>query len=109
MSHVFTYGSLSLKLGPGRSLYVEREGGGPDVVLIHGAMTTSQDWLTSPVFEALTRSHRVSVVDRPGHGLSRRPCVRPHVTRPKRGRERYDTNLMTLIPFTQLAAVKLWL
>jgi pimeloyl-ACP methyl ester carboxylesterase len=62
----------TLDLGHGRSLYVRQDGSGPDVVLIHGAMTTSHDWLTSPVFGALGRSHRVSVVDRPGHGLSRR-------------------------------------
>jgi pimeloyl-ACP methyl ester carboxylesterase len=63
----------TLALGSGRSLFVYQEGHGPDVVLIHGAMTTSQDWLQSPVFATLAKSHRVSVVDRPGHGLSRRP------------------------------------
>ena len=62
----------TVDLGSGRSLYVHQEGAGPDLVLIHGAMTTSHDWLASPVFEALTKSHRVSVVDRPGHGRSRR-------------------------------------
>lgn len=63
----------TLKLGSGRSLHVQQEGTGPDLVLVHGAMTTSHDWLVSPVFSALTESHRVSVIDRPGHGLSRRP------------------------------------
>jgi pimeloyl-ACP methyl ester carboxylesterase len=63
----------TLELGSGRSLYVHQEGAGPDLVLIHGAMTTSHDWLVSPVFSALTKSHRVTVIDRPGHGLSRRP------------------------------------
>lgn len=63
----------TIDLGSGRSLFVHREGTGPDVVLIHGAMTTSHDWLVSPVFRALTKSYCVSVVDRPGHGLSRRP------------------------------------
>lgn len=62
-----------LSLGSGRSLLVHQQGSGPDVVLIHGAMTTGHDWLTSPVFEQLIASHRVTVVDRPGHGLSRRP------------------------------------
>lgn len=62
----------TLDLGFGRSLFVHQEGSGPDVVLIHGAMTTSHDWLMSPVFGSLTQSHRVSVIDRPGHGLSRR-------------------------------------
>lgn len=63
----------TLDLGSGRTLYVHQEGAGPDLVLIHGAMTTSHDWLASPGFERLIRSHRVSVVDRPGHGLSHRP------------------------------------
>ena len=63
----------TLDLGSGRSLFVHQEGSGPDLVLIHGAMTTSHDWLLSPVFGALIKSHRVSVIDRPGHALSRRP------------------------------------
>ena len=63
----------TLDLGPGRSLFVHQEGSGPDLVLIHGAMTTSHDWLLSPVFAALIKSHRVTVIDRPGHALSRRP------------------------------------
>lgn len=63
----------TLELGSGRSLYVHQEGDGPDLVLLHGAMTTSHDWLASPVFQTMIKSHRVSVVDRPGHGLSRRP------------------------------------
>lgn len=64
---------MTINLGSGRSLHVHREGAGPDLVLIHGAMTTSHDWLLSPVFKAVIESHRVTVVDRPGHGLSRRP------------------------------------
>jgi pimeloyl-ACP methyl ester carboxylesterase len=36
-------------------------------------MTTSHDWSESPVVGALAGSHRVTVIDRPGHGLSRRP------------------------------------
>jgi pimeloyl-ACP methyl ester carboxylesterase len=63
----------TIELGSGRSLSVHQEGTGSDLVLIHGAMTTSHDWIVSPVFKALTKSHRVSVIDRPGHGLSRRP------------------------------------
>jgi pimeloyl-ACP methyl ester carboxylesterase len=62
----------TLDLGSGRTLYVHQEGAGPELVLIHGAMTTSHDWLASPVFRPLTKAHRVSVFDRPGHGLSRR-------------------------------------
>lgn len=63
----------TLNLGSGRTLHVHQEGAGADVVLIHGAMTTSHDWLASRVFEQLTQSHRVTVIDRPGHGLSLRP------------------------------------
>ena len=63
----------TLELGSGRSLYVHQEGDGPHLVLLHGAMTTSHDWLASSVFQTMIKSHRVSVVDRPGHGLSRRP------------------------------------
>lgn len=62
----------TLDLGSGRSLHVCQEGKGPDIVLIHGAMTTSHDWLESPVFGALKESHRLNIVDRPGHGRSRR-------------------------------------
>jgi pimeloyl-ACP methyl ester carboxylesterase len=63
----------TLDLGSGRSLNVHQMGKGPDLVLIHGAMTTAHDWLQSPVFAAMAKTHRVTVVDRPGHGLSRRP------------------------------------
>jgi pimeloyl-ACP methyl ester carboxylesterase len=62
----------TLDLGSGRSLFVHQEGAGPDIVLIHGAMTTSHDWLASPVFSEMTEAHRVTVIDRPGHGLSDR-------------------------------------
>lgn len=62
----------TLNLGPGRTLFVHQKGIGPDVVLIHGAMTTAHDWVVSPVYAALTESHRVTVLDRPGHGLSQR-------------------------------------
>jgi pimeloyl-ACP methyl ester carboxylesterase len=62
----------TLDLGSGRSLFVHQRGKGPDLVLIHGAMTTAHDWLVSPVFAALVKKHRVTVIDRPGHGLSER-------------------------------------
>jgi pimeloyl-ACP methyl ester carboxylesterase len=42
------------------------------VLLLHGALATHHDWLTGPA-DALARSHRVTALDRPGHGLSRRP------------------------------------
>jgi pimeloyl-ACP methyl ester carboxylesterase len=61
----------TIPLGDERSLYVRQSGSGPDLVFIHGALTTGHDW-TGPA-EPLTRNHRVTIVDRPGHGLSRRP------------------------------------
>lgn len=47
-------------------------GAGEDIVLLHGAMTTHQDWLDGP-FAALAKLGRAIAVDRPGHGRSRRP------------------------------------
>lgn len=62
----------TIELGSGRSLYALQAGKGPDLVLVHGALTTSHDWRHSPVAE-LTDEFRITIVDRPGHGLSRRP------------------------------------
>jgi pimeloyl-ACP methyl ester carboxylesterase len=62
----------TLELGSGRSLYIHQQGKGPDLVLIHGAMTTAHDWLESPVHAAMVGKHRVTVIDRPGHGVSAR-------------------------------------
>lgn len=62
----------TLALGPERSLHIVQAGKGPDLVLLHGALTTHSDWLEGP-FDALARRFRVTAVDRPGHGLSRRP------------------------------------
>jgi len=46
-------------------------GRGPDVVILHGLGTTSQDWL--PVSRLLARRYRVTLVDLPGHGMSPMP------------------------------------
>jgi pimeloyl-ACP methyl ester carboxylesterase len=62
----------TIELGGERSLHAVQAGNGPDLVLIHGALTTHRDWLDGP-FDALARHFRVTAVDRPGHGLSRRP------------------------------------
>jgi pimeloyl-ACP methyl ester carboxylesterase len=61
----------TIALGPERSLHAAQAGAGPDLVFIHGALTTHHDWLAPAA--ALARDHRVTLVDRPGHGLSRRP------------------------------------
>jgi pimeloyl-ACP methyl ester carboxylesterase len=62
----------TVELGRERSLHVVQAGRGPDLVLIHGALATHWDWLEGP-FDALARDFCVTAVDRPGHGLSRRP------------------------------------
>lgn len=62
----------TIDLGAGRSLHAVQAGRGPDLVLLHGAVATHRDWLEGP-FDALARDFRVTAVDRPGHGLSRRP------------------------------------
>jgi pimeloyl-ACP methyl ester carboxylesterase len=64
--------SETLALGDEQSLHLVQAGEGPDLVLIHGALTTHQDWLSGPA-EALLPGRRITIVDRPGHGLSRRP------------------------------------
>jgi pimeloyl-ACP methyl ester carboxylesterase len=58
-------------LGSGRSLHAVTAGSGQDIVLVHGAFATHRDWLDGP-FEALAELGRVTAIDRPGHGLSRR-------------------------------------
>jgi pimeloyl-ACP methyl ester carboxylesterase len=62
----------TIALGDGRSLHVRQAGDGPDLILIHGALTTGHDWETTGV-AAIARDCRVTIVDRPGHGRSRRP------------------------------------
>jgi pimeloyl-ACP methyl ester carboxylesterase len=66
------WASETLSLGPERSLRYAQGGAGPDLIALHGALTTHRDWLTGPA-GALSASHRVTLVDRPGHGGSRRP------------------------------------
>jgi len=65
----------TVELGEGRSLHAvtEGEGEGPDLILVHGLLATSHDWLSCPTFGALVGAgYRVTAVDRPGCGLSRR-------------------------------------
>ncbi|MGF7173485.1 alpha/beta fold hydrolase [Azospirillum doebereinerae] len=57
----------------GVRLHYLEEGEGPPVVLIHGNVSTSDDFLISGVFERLSRTHRVIAIDRPGFGHSERP------------------------------------
>ncbi len=62
-----------IELGEGRSLHAVTRGEGPDVLLLHGMMETGHDWLAWPLDRLVRGGCRVTVVDRPGHGLSRRP------------------------------------
>jgi pimeloyl-ACP methyl ester carboxylesterase len=62
----------TLRLGEARTLGWSQGGEGPDLVLLHGALATGHDWLAGPA-GALSAAHRVTILDRPGHGLSRRP------------------------------------
>jgi pimeloyl-ACP methyl ester carboxylesterase len=62
----------TVDLGGSRSLHAAQAGEGPDLVFLHGALTTGHDWMEGPA-AALAADHRVTVVDRPGHGASRRP------------------------------------
>jgi len=64
--------SLDIELGPERSVHLAWAGEGRDIVLLHGALATHEDWLAGP-FGALSGAGRAIAVDRPGHGLSRRP------------------------------------
>lgn len=52
--------------------YVER-GQGEPLVLLHGNMTMSMDFLLGPYIEMAARRYRVIVFDRPGYGWSERP------------------------------------
>jgi pimeloyl-ACP methyl ester carboxylesterase len=61
-----------ITLASGRSLFARQLGSGSDVVLLHGALTTAHDWEAAPL-TALARRHRLTIVDRPGHGKSERP------------------------------------
>ena len=64
--------ATTLELSAERSLHLVQGGSGPDLLLVHGAVATHQDWLAGPA-RRLAKSYRVTIVDRPGHGLSRRP------------------------------------
>ncbi len=48
-----------------------RDAGGPPIVMIHGA-SSNLDVLRQPLGDMLAMNHRVILIDRPGHGWSRR-------------------------------------
>lgn len=53
------------------SIYYERHGSGPALVLIHGLGSSTRDW--SPQIEAFARDRSVLVMDLRGHGRSAQP------------------------------------
>jgi pimeloyl-ACP methyl ester carboxylesterase len=63
----------TIELGGGRTLHAVQAGEGPDVVLIHGMLATGRDWLIGPFDGLVEQGCRVTAIDRPGHGGSRRP------------------------------------
>ncbi len=63
----------TIELGERRSLHSVTGGEGPDVLLLHGMLETGHDWLVWPLDRLVAAGCRVTVIDRPGHGLSRRP------------------------------------
>lgn len=60
-----------VRASDGRGLAYVEAGSGPDLVLIHGALTTLEDMWLGPM-TALSRHFRVVAIDRPGHGASDR-------------------------------------
>lgn len=57
----------------GIRLHYLEEGSGPPVVLLHGNVSTLDDFLISGLFDRLARKHRVVAIERPGFGHSERP------------------------------------
>lgn len=55
------------------NLHVDRQGRGPDLVLLHGWGLHSGAW--ADALPALARSHRLHAIDLPGHGHSSRAEV----------------------------------
>jgi pimeloyl-ACP methyl ester carboxylesterase len=64
--------AVVLPLGDGQQVRFLQCGLGPDVVLIHGTLVTLEDPVIA-LMDELSADHRVTAVDRPGHGLSTRP------------------------------------
>ncbi len=57
----------------GLTVHYEILGDGPPAIAIHGAGGNLRDWTMGPARE-MARTHRVLVMDRPGHGFSDRPA-----------------------------------
>ena len=57
----------------GLNFHVQRQGEGPDVVLIHGVTGDLSIWMLSRLMLALSETHRVTAYDLRGHGYSDAP------------------------------------
>ncbi len=55
-------------------VHVQRQGEGPDVILIHGVTGDLSIWFLSRVMQALSASCRVTAYDLRGHGYSEAPA-----------------------------------
>lgn len=64
----------TVQTSSGRTLSYIEAGTGPDVLLLHGTLTTLDDWRLS-LFEDLAREFHVVAIDRPSHGASDRDAA----------------------------------
>ena len=64
-------GRKTIRTAAGRTLSYIDAGSGPDVILLHGTLTTLDDMRLS-VFDDLSRDFHVVALDRPSHGASDR-------------------------------------
>ena len=71
----------------GVRVYYEQHGQGPDILLLHGWMCSTELW--KPVVDALAHRARLTVLDFPGHGKSARPPEPWSVTEYARCTERF--------------------
>jgi len=53
-------------------------GEGPDVILLHGDLSSTYTW--RHLIEPLARTRRVHAIDLPGHGFSEKPANAPYTT-----------------------------
>ena len=75
----------------GVRVYYEQHGQGPDILLLHGWMCSTELW--KPIVDALAPKARVTVLDFPGHGKSGRPPEPWSVTEYARCTERFANEL----------------
>lgn len=54
--------------GPVKNVHYLQLGAGDPLIIVHGGLSHSSEWIN--ILKALAKSHSLYVVDRPGHGLS---------------------------------------